>query len=1064
MKEKKNELENKIKNSNILLAGVLFAIAFVLSYFRNYKFSLISDEIGNLALPAKLAGLHWDKLVQTTSYYGYGYKWIYFLFFKFLKSPLQIYACILITYLICFEIIFLLCSKILIRYTKREEMPWFLLVVFLFFFITDGNYSPLDSEFAIFINLFLFFAILYKSFYSEKKWLWTGIIGLWLSYMCTLHERGLAFVLAFIAVVIIDWIYTKKTWLSIPWFVGSFGISYVIKELLTKKIIVWLWSNNKGSLTNTSVISDSMFSSVKSGKGIVLLIKAILSNAAVININTFGIYSFVLIVAIIAVIEFFAKNKKWKELYMENRFLFVVLMLGFFATTIVLVGVSAKWAGQIVNGNPYGYKGFIYKRYYITWFYPALVAMLAIAKKNMDVKFSKLIKYAMGVNVILFVFFWHFILNTMISIQEQTRRTLFIFRAGFLGNVFSDQLKVNILLSMIFALVFCLILFSKNIYNYIAILIGIGFFANTSGFTFSNYDFTFHYQDAYKILNKSQVKPYVPDEIYVVSAEKNDPYTLQFLLKDKSIVPELPEVMDEDMIVVTRTKTDEMVNTLIEHNFTCYTVGKDQYLWVNNKESQKDLCDTLKDNSNAYDIFSNDEKLGFITDKDVNLGENEISISYLNKGDASNDSIALYMDGEKIDGEIRKDVRGNLVTFTTAFDTYQNKILAYEICSDDSKKIKDVTVHCEKLDSNLPFGTKEEEDFEILSDTVKKIGLKEPITVLACYNQIEMNGDLSYLQEKFDEKRISYVDYFEEKKNGFESLKDGYIILSKNQYMNIIFDLCNKFDIIAQTDNYILLLVRNSKNTTVLEKNNIEIYNVGNKINTIFFRSYVVGTIEPYFSNILPAGCYNIEFDCSKLNGEQNCDYFIYRRYGYEEITDVALAKNDNKKYTFTTDGKVQFAVMPKDMTQSYEPDIYISKNENLKSGDEVSFIDENKNQFISKGFYPRLEDGCWTIDRNTTINLPVEAGEDLVINIRLRSMDKQNVDIYYGEEYIKTMEVDDDFTDYQLCIPKKYIHDNTLSISLFATKFYPIPDELKVDERNDLLETCLEIQSIQFE
>jgi len=217
----------------------VFLLSFLLKclvFFQNTDIMIISDWIGDLALPTYLAGLDWHNLVSATSYYGYGFKWAYTIFFVLTDNPYVIYLSIELLHTI-FQCV--LATVSYYYFVKNCNAKQDAITIVWICIITASAYTSMASEAQIYMAFWILCLLLMTLVHTEKngkrRW-YSMLISVWACYAITLHERCVALIIALIFVLVLWRIYEKRWLVDLNIFIPSLILSYCIQEKITQNI------------------------------------------------------------------------------------------------------------------------------------------------------------------------------------------------------------------------------------------------------------------------------------------------------------------------------------------------------------------------------------------------------------------------------------------------------------------------------------------------------------------------------------------------------------------------------------------------------------------------------------------------------------------------------------------------------------------------------------------------------------------------------------------------------------------------------------------------------------
>ena len=580
-----NDLSIKVKRGYMLYTFLLSFLLKSIVYLTHTDISLIADTIGDLALPTYLAGLDWSYIVSKTSYYGYGFKWAYTIFFLLTDNPFVIYVSIEFLHIIlqCILAVVVYCYGVKNWQFKQDwiTVVWISIVI-------SAAYISMASEAHIYMAFLIFCLLVATLVHAEtelKKRVYSIIISVWTCYMITLHERCLAVIIA-LGILIVLWRMYEKKWLvELKAFIPAFVFFYMFQEKLTDYVIELFWSakSAEGTLKNTTVLSDNMLWFIDGFEEFLILMEGFFTNIYTLIISTYGLGMLIMMFTVIGVINVFIKKKNVaKEIYEENKELSIVILLSAFTVFIIIAGVAVRWGGFVAGGDGYGYKGFSYDRYYLAFAWPGALAVVLLWR-NIDkyaLKMSRIVTG--GVLLLLTILFFGWLYPLLRNVHAQGA-----FNAINSMNLFEDfataENKDNLFfLSIILMIVFVgLLLWKKRIsmviYTILVLILVFG--VQTGGFNISRPTIECSYfKESYYCIKNVEDDIDLPNVLYYYG---HKPWNCQFMLNRYTIDDRWAGEEVEDAIIFSR-KAPEVVKEEIEllGNYYYTELGHEEYLYI----------------------------------------------------------------------------------------------------------------------------------------------------------------------------------------------------------------------------------------------------------------------------------------------------------------------------------------------------------------------------------------------------------------------------------------------------------------------------------------------------
>lgn len=661
------------KNQNYIIVFCVTILLKLLFLMIHASYGFNSDRIGDLIAPTTLAGLDWSNLIPHVNYYGYGFKWVYFIFFRITDDPTIIYYSIMIMYDILFALIGVLVYHILTRYLKMENLRLAgLIAVFM------GIVQPADmkSEPSLYIAGWIVCFLLVKAINKKTKKgkiLYAIWIALFLSYTMTLHERMLAIVLAFLIIFIVYRL-KFKSWIVNPVVYYPLQIiSYFIVEHVNDLYRLYFWGT--ATVTNSSALPTTINTDyLTSFYGIKVAVACIWSNLVTLGTQTYGLGW--IAVAVFIGSFFFVRQRKAKNTIVkkqktgdlidvaENQKIYVTVdktiyaIIWIFGTcvAIVMVGLAVRWGVNVFKGNLYGYKGFVYGRYYVNFAYPAIMAAIAYLVSH-KIKRREILLTGFGIITLVIVFLkWIYPLLESAYYSyiptETTSSTMLdwlLFATLFKSEDIGFNLYVNLLIiAGLLLLISMATLRKKNKNNYQQVLLTIIFlvvFVGTNGFSFARPSVSLSggiYDESYNFMKTIEAHGIDLNE-YIIYTDYS-PWTLQYMLNRYKISHDWPIVLEEDdtevenlLLITCFAPEQEMANfnndvvyyvSLLDKEFIYFTDENLAEQLKNLDYEVVQLINSSESEGNGVDCF---EEIENSDDSTFNITEKTISVSGIEK-------------------------------------------------------------------------------------------------------------------------------------------------------------------------------------------------------------------------------------------------------------------------------------------------------------------------------------------------------------------------------------------------------------------------------------------------
>lgn len=364
-------ISKKMQSVVCLLFGLLCFGSKCLFLLRKSTLTLLSDDIGDLASPVYLAGLDWSQVVNRSNYYGYGFKWIYFIFFKLTDNPRVIYYSIYLFQYLVMTVITVGFYYFYVRHFNKNKNSLMMALLLLFMMLNASvSFSSEGSVYFCFLLMLVIFFMVYESQTRVGRCLWSILLSFWLCYLMTLHERCLAVIIAVVLIIVFDWIYHRHCCVEPISFGISLTVFYWLEEKLTDNVLNTLWAQKaaSGSINNTTVAIKNPLWFFESKEALVVFLKTGFSNLLTAICKSYGLWYVLFFMLVFGVFAFVFRQKVFKVIYEDNREAILGYLICIVTALIIIVGVAQRWGKGILNGGSRGpeyyYKGMTYIRYY----------------------------------------------------------------------------------------------------------------------------------------------------------------------------------------------------------------------------------------------------------------------------------------------------------------------------------------------------------------------------------------------------------------------------------------------------------------------------------------------------------------------------------------------------------------------------------------------------------------------------------------------------------------------------------------------------------------------------
>ncbi|MGN0437428.1 MAG: hypothetical protein ACI4F4_02815 [Lachnospiraceae bacterium] len=467
----------------------------------------------------------------------------------------------------------------------------------------------------------------------------------------------------------------------------------------------------------------------------------------------------------------------------------------------------------------------------------------------------------------------------------------------------------------------------------------------------------------------------------------------------------------------------------------------------------------------TYSYRSNSGKVATGMISNLSNGMCEITVSYEKKSHTAGGAyVEFFLDGKKletVDVAISEDNKASAIYH---IETMNNSVLTATLYCEGKTLMKNLKFQYQYKEKYEVEGKGYEEELDTIKEYMNYFGNKRNLHLVSLQTTIPIDTKTDYLQEYLDCESLDVWDETNLDENLNQSEKNDFVLLKNEDKYHLIFDVVKKYDIIYISTNYTLLVYRSEAAMQTELENSIALFNKEEKVDIDYFRYFAdLGYVLPDVSFTLPTGIYEMEIDGTSLEKASTTTYTIVRYGNYNHQLDLTVGSGEviNKNLVF--DGKTLVVFNNADSNPDSSGDLYLSKRNDLYEGDIVDFSYDGMNSFYGKGFYPPDNEGAYMTGKSVDIKLPVVGESDRKVGICMKSVKAQDVEIYLNNELQTTIEVGTDFQNYYIDIPKSYLENDMVKISLKVKKSFSLPEEVEIENKNNLSKTSLKIKSIEF-
>lgn len=374
---------------------IAFLVAFLprmLFLYRTHTMSISGDEIFSMWPAAKLAGYHWEGVMESYRYYGYGYSVLFVPLMMLIKNPVVLYRCMVFLMILAQSVIAPISCHLMKAYLKIDDERVLCLSGIACSYLVAVRAVYTYPEFIYVLTVWLSVWVLLKLIYAEgrTKIIYTAVLFILLTYGLTVHSRGVALWAALAGVILFYfWVY-RKSIVSIPTCVILGGVGYIASKKGIEILLDYLGNGQISQVSNTSVkISAGMFDILRDPGSWTAWLNIIMGQLNEALINTVGIAAAVVI--ILSALLWKAARRK-KEIVnnqeVDYRPYVVAGIFCLLAVVITIGGQSVTWLLGVLSAmrgeGEDAFRAFTYFRYYGAYTGPLLMLGIGYCAKQTD--------------------------------------------------------------------------------------------------------------------------------------------------------------------------------------------------------------------------------------------------------------------------------------------------------------------------------------------------------------------------------------------------------------------------------------------------------------------------------------------------------------------------------------------------------------------------------------------------------------------------------------------------------------------------------------------------------
>ncbi|SFC26647.1 hypothetical protein [Butyrivibrio sp. YAB3001] len=584
----------------------LFLIFLVVSSTRIYISAntigiyTTSDEVSAISIAPRIAGFDWSDVVSQAGYYGIGYLFIYAPLFRLGLDSLLIYKIMILGSAIILGFSSIVCNKIIHDFfpeIKSTERMLFSMVCGCMSFCSTYQPSMRNEEMLILVCWLISYCLFEIIEHNYLRYR-IALIILCL-YSLTLHERAAVFAMSLIAISIVYFLITKKRIVSI-----SDAVLLIIGAVIIKAFLKMyrnsIWSGTSvvrnTSVTNTVVIGLSRIGVDK------YYLKSIFSILFGVNYTTCAVSCCLFAIALTAIIIQFGKSIKKDDEDISS--VYVVGIYSLVCYLIILIGLILTWGDNVYYGFKsettdwfYHYKAFTYLRY--PGFAVPTISMTGLIIWHENPKKRKEISLWSGMFIMIMTILWHWLILPYIS-NQKALMFLPITALDYSIKVDSNNWVFTMQIVLLIALFWILVANKKHSTIIMSIFLII-YLSMARIYAFNNIELKAEERvltnaDAgVSLINYLKENTENKLEINSIDVDRESDhqiwYLYQFYCYDVHIIPNLPNLANEEIIILTNGIIPECEDN---NDILCYQLDNNEYIYYKGDSISSLLQNYLK--------------------------------------------------------------------------------------------------------------------------------------------------------------------------------------------------------------------------------------------------------------------------------------------------------------------------------------------------------------------------------------------------------------------------------------------------------------------------------------
>ncbi|MFA9376841.1 MAG: hypothetical protein ACERKZ_08805 [Lachnotalea sp.] len=592
-------MKNNLMKHRYLYLTLILAILprIILCLFVDTLVYYPSDEVATVSGAALLAGYNWSSVVSTAGYYGQGFYSLFAPLYMLTDNPFIIFKVMIMVGSIVQGLTALVSYQCLKNFLQITNPRVLCAISVAASYLLDTRSTNLLNEtpfmLMCWVILFILFKLVESAPKTKAKNLYTILLIVAIGYSVTLHTRAIILCIALV-ITVLFYYWTYKKWLVSPSIFFGLGIiGLVVGSIGIGMMQSSLWGSSDGVIRNTTIDInfDMLLALLKpyNWQGVVNIILGLLNTAVLLSFGSM----LLCVVIFLPLLRDCLRRKSSITTNTDATTSYYVTGAVFFLScaAIMIVGLAVKWLPGAAQGiqdgigsNNYGFRAFVYFRYFAVFLSPLLMLVLAYVHTHNIRSYFK----PATITLVLVQAYWMVCIVPYIytfqdfEVKKFFSFSLFLFNKVNIWVFFSASVVLFITWFVLWylythkkSLLATSLLAGLLLVNYCVFVIHNDFQKQETNYKLVNagYHYINQYEDSYDL----------PNTIYVPLNKKSQKssYLYQYFLMRYTIIPTYPAADCESALVLWNIGDDV---TLLQMGYHSVQLDKNEYLYAKGEE------------------------------------------------------------------------------------------------------------------------------------------------------------------------------------------------------------------------------------------------------------------------------------------------------------------------------------------------------------------------------------------------------------------------------------------------------------------------------------------------